>query len=267
MDKKVYSAGIIDSNPLSGRPMIGLRQFNFDFLAVTLGGEAFFLLEQDGIATQVTPTGCVYVPAGLRHIYDPAVPEQWRNCWVTFDGNAARQTFAGLLPKPGLTRLKHPGKLKSCWQELASAMLDDRETAVDYAFCMLHNILMEIRLQSISETEQKRSPAVSEAIEIMRSNLRNPELNFESLAQKSKVGIEALRKRFKHETGMPLHQYFLQLKINAAKSMLANPTYRVSDLADFLGFDDQYYFSRLFKKKTGTSPLNYRKSLISKSSR
>ncbi|MDD3117240.1 MAG: hypothetical protein PHO45_07745, partial [Victivallaceae bacterium] len=85
MDKKVHSAGIIEHSELTGRP-IGLREFNSDFLAMTFGGEAFFLLEDIGIATRIEPVSVIYVPAGQRHIYDPVVPAAWQNCWVLFDG-------------------------------------------------------------------------------------------------------------------------------------------------------------------------------------
>jgi two-component system response regulator YesN len=143
-------------------------------------------------------------------------------------------------------------------------MLNENEFSDECAFCMLHNIFMEAKLQSLSSQKHQPSDIIIDLINLMRKNLHNPELDFESLASQNGIMPESLNKRFKKETGMPLHQYFLQLKINAAKSILANLNYRISDLADFLGFEDQYYFSRLFKKKTGLSPINYRKQMILK---
>jgi transcriptional regulator GlxA family with amidase domain len=142
-------------------------------------------------------------------------------------------------------------------------MLDDSEISDERAFCMLHNIFLELREQSVSFMESQPSPAINEAIIFMRNNIRNPEVDFKRLANKNGICADSLRKRFKRETGIALHQYFIQLKINAAKSMLSNLSYNISDLANILGFSDQYYFSRLFKKKTGFSPLKYRNNLIS----
>jgi AraC-like DNA-binding protein len=73
--------------------------------------------------------------------------------------------------------------------------------------------------------------------------------------------VNTLRKKFKRETNVSLHQYFIGLKINAAKIMLSNLSYHIFDIAGFLGFEDPYYFSRLFKSKTGVSPKKYRESL------
>ena len=263
MDKKVYSAGIVDHNSLAARPF-GLRQFNLDFLAITFGGEAFFSMENEGISSKVTPISLIYVPAGQRHVYDPTVDSQWKNYWILFDGNAARQSFKQLMPTPGATSICNVDKLSEYWEKLSLYMLDASDIDDERAFCMLHNILLELREQSTSFTKEQPSSAISETITFLHNNLQNSELNFIRLANKNGICPDSLRKRFKRETGIALHQYFIQLKINAAKSMLSNLSYNISDLADFLGFNDQYYFSRLFKNKTGLSPSKYRKSLISK---
>jgi AraC-like DNA-binding protein len=98
----------------------------------------------------------------------------------------------------------------------------------------------------------------------MHNNLREAEVNFENIALSHGIGLDTLRKRFKRETNVSLHQYFIQLKINAAKVMLSNLSYNISDIAGFLGFEDPYYFSRLFKNKIGLSPKKYRNALKDK---
>ena len=262
MTKKIYSAGTIDYNSLAGRSF-GMRRFNLDFLAITFGGEAFFLLEDEGISAKVLPVSFVYVPAGKRHLYDPDIKTKWQNCWVLFDGNAAKQAFGELIPNPGISSINNVDKLSGFWGKLSLSMLDDNELDHERAFCMLHNILLELREQSVFSTEKQASPAITEVIRFMRDNIRRPELNFRKTASRNGICTDSLRKRFKHETGISMHQYFIRLKINAAKSMLSNMTYSISGIADFLGFNDQYYFSRLFKKKIGISPLKYRNKLIS----
>jgi len=263
MNKKVHSAGIIDHISLSGRPF-GLRHFDLDFLAVTFGGEALFMMKNEGISSRVTPVSFVYIPAGQRHIYDPKIDSKWQNYWVLFDGRKARQSFRQLIPTPGITSIMDITKLSEYWRQLSQFILDDSDIGNEYSFCMLHNILLELRVQSVEFTKRQPSPAISEAISFMRNNLQNPELNFKHLANQNGICPDSLRKRFKRETGIALHQYFIQLKINAAKSMLSNLSYNISDLAEFLGFNDQYYFSRLFKKKTGIPPSKYRNNLISR---
>ncbi len=73
------------------------------------------------------------------------------------------------------------------------------------------------------------------------------------------VGVDCsiLRKMFKDYTGLSPYQYFLQLKIDLAKQMLEEGALCIKEIAYELGFDTQYYFSRIFKKKTGRSPSEW----------
>jgi AraC-like DNA-binding protein len=63
---------------------------------------------------------------------------------------------------------------------------------------------------------------------------------------------------FKAWSGMSPAEYRNSVRINAAKSMLKNSALTVTEISQRVGFDDQYYFSRLFKKMTGVSPREYR---------
>jgi AraC-like DNA-binding protein len=56
---------------------------------------------------------------------------------------------------------------------------------------------------------------------------------------------------------MTPYQYALHAKINRAKQILAMGQWTVKEIASQVGFEDPYYFSRLFKKKTGLSPSQY----------
>jgi AraC-like DNA-binding protein len=56
---------------------------------------------------------------------------------------------------------------------------------------------------------------------------------------------------------MTLHQYFISIKIVKAKELLGRGL-AVKEVASRLGFKDEYYFSRLFKKKTGLSPSRWK---------
>jgi AraC family transcriptional regulator of arabinose operon len=52
--------------------------------------------------------------------------------------------------------------------------------------------------------------------------------------------------------------YFIHLKIQEACKLLVLSRLSISEIAYELGYEDPYYFSRIFKKVMGTSPLQYR---------
>ena len=263
ISKKIHSAGFVDPDILCVRP-IGLRRFDSDFIAVTVAGEAFFVMKELGISSPVKEISLVYVPAGKKHIYDPKDRKLWKNFWVLFDHDAVASAFRNLLPKPGITTLSGLKQIRSHWEKMILCTLEQYDSADDHAFCMLHNILYEMSTLAVVSDTNTPSAATRNTLDVMHSNLREAELNFETIAMNHGICLDTLRKRFKKETRVSLHQYFIQLKINAAKTMLSNLSYNVSDIANFLGFEDPYYFSRLFKRKTGVSPKKFRDDLARK---
>jgi YesN/AraC family two-component response regulator len=62
----------------------------------------------------------------------------------------------------------------------------------------------------------------------------------------------------KKETGMNAQDHIHHVVIEHAKNVLLNSSLTVSEIAFQLGFDYPQYFSRLFKQKTGKTPLEFR---------
>ena len=54
-------------------------------------------------------------------------------------------------------------------------------------------------------------------------------------------------------------QYIISLRFANATNLLENTDYNIKEIAKTVGYDDPYYFSRLFKKCTELSPVGYRK--------
>lgn len=67
-------------------------------------------------------------------------------------------------------------------------------------------------------------------------------------------------RKFRSATGTTPLEYINNLRIENAKSLLENSTYNISEIASLVGYSDSLYFSRYFKKRTGMSPLKYRKT-------
>jgi len=86
----------------------------------------------------------------------------------------------------------------------------------------------------------------------------------ENVADELKVGYSWFRKTFKVYTGMAPGQYFIQLKIEKAKEMLADPQLTIKSISYTLNFDSTFYFSKLFKEKTGLTPMQFRNQLLKK---
>ncbi|MBI4975925.1 MAG: helix-turn-helix transcriptional regulator [Spirochaetes bacterium] len=83
-------------------------------------------------------------------------------------------------------------------------------------------------------------------------------ISLAAIADRTGKSPEWLIRAFKKEIGRTPYEYFLERKIDHAKILLADRSFTVADVARKLHFNDAYYFSNLFKRKTGVTPGSYR---------
>lgn len=84
-------------------------------------------------------------------------------------------------------------------------------------------------------------------------------INVKEIADTLAVGYSLFRKKFKLYTGMSPAHYINELRLQEARKMLAFTGKSIKQIAIELGYESEFYFSRLFKAKTGISPIQYRK--------
>lgn len=63
---------------------------------------------------------------------------------------------------------------------------------------------------------------------------------------------------FKNTTGLSFKEYLNKVRIEESKILLQNTDFSIIDIAIAVGFEDQSYFSKVFKKYTGTTPRQFR---------
>lgn len=83
-------------------------------------------------------------------------------------------------------------------------------------------------------------------------------IKVEDIAKAIFVGRSRLSTNFKKETGINLSDYILEVKINEAKRLLRYSNKPFSAISLYLGFSSQSHFTRVFKKLTEMTPLEYR---------
>lgn len=98
---------------------------------------------------------------------------------------------------------------------------------------------------------------ITRTIEEMRQSVHS-KLTVEEMAAKHRLSVSHFSSLFRKSTGMPPMDYFIHLKMQKACQLLYFGSNHVKGIAMELGYDNPYYFSRLFKKYIGTSPKDYR---------
>ncbi|NKD34140.1 helix-turn-helix domain-containing protein [Enterococcus casseliflavus] len=104
------------------------------------------------------------------------------------------------------------------------------------------------------------SPIIAQSLRYIADHLNTP-FTVQQLAEILAVNRSYLSRLFKQETGENLSHYILDQKLAEAKELLAFSGMSINEISSYLHFSSQSHFQNTFKKKYGTSPARYRKSL------
>ena len=84
------------------------------------------------------------------------------------------------------------------------------------------------------------------------------QLSVGELAEKMKMSRDMLSKTFRKDIGIPLKTYLTKHVVQKATEYLIYSEKRISEIAEELDFNNEYYFSKYFKKHKGLPPLKFR---------
>jgi AraC-like DNA-binding protein len=101
---------------------------------------------------------------------------------------------------------------------------------------------------------------LTKSIEFMRANVARS-LTLQELSRQAGLSPTRFSALFREQTGSSPVDHHIRLRMQAACHYLDTTALRVKEVAAKLGYDDPYYFSRIFQKTLGCSPLAYRRSV------
>jgi two-component system, response regulator YesN len=86
----------------------------------------------------------------------------------------------------------------------------------------------------------------------------DPELSLNNVATQANLSASHFSVVFSQETCQTFKEYLTEVRINKAKELLRMTRLRSADIAYQVGYNDPHYFSSVFKKNTGLSPIEFR---------
>ncbi|MBE6567443.1 MAG: AraC family transcriptional regulator [Ruminococcaceae bacterium] len=219
---------------------------------------------------QVTALGKDYIaPAGSLIFFFPGERQSY-----TFRGNISSVSyylhFSGTAPavllreiKESSDRVFHIGKsatleelLHSTEEEYTLSLPHHDGVTGGYLLSILFLCLRKIRLAE--EGTADASGKIAEACRRMHATLAE-ELPIAYYADACHLSESRFTHLFREVMGKSPVSYLIEARIRRAEELLSDSSLSVSAVADAVGVKNPYYFSRLFKKQTGYSPVAYRK--------
>ncbi|WP_041669234.1 AraC family transcriptional regulator [Acetobacterium woodii] len=103
---------------------------------------------------------------------------------------------------------------------------------------------------------QATSLKIEKIITYMHQNIEK-KLTLTELSKMVELSATYLSRTFKETTGYSVIAFFNKVKIDKAKELMSEGNKKVKEVAEVLGFTDEFYFSRVFKKNEGISPTDF----------
>lgn len=235
------------------------REHNDHLLLYSVGGEGKLRIQ--GQQYPVGRGDLMMLPQGLRHAYRASAHDPWTLYWVHFDGAdaAAFWEHLGFLSDNPVRHVGVAAKLVADFETL----LEVRSTGfLENSFIHASNQLRQmLALLGLLLSRQQHQPEGGFSLEtthaLMQEKLHG-QLDLATLAEAAGMSRHGFCRRYKALTGSSPYQHYLYLKMERACHLLDVTDNSISAVAESLGYDDPYYFSRIFRKIMGISPTRYR---------
>lgn len=108
--------------------------------------------------------------------------------------------------------------------------------------------------------EEKREVTnlmVQKAMDYVALNY-SEKISLKTIAAELYLSPNYLSELFKRHTGQNISEYITEYRLEKARRYLQQPEYKIADVSELVGFGDARYFSSMFKKQYGMTPIEYR---------
>lgn len=233
-----------------------------DILFYCLKGKGYYKLDNARYCLKANQF--VIIPATtqlLSYWADPTDP--WTIYWVHFTSSAIGSFNQAL----GIGRSLQPVDIP--YNNEGLRIWDKMYESISSGYTLRNMLNMNLCLPHLIATfvyPEKHLPApvydeeeasVGQSIRYMKNNI-GKRLTVEDMACLEHVSVSYFSKLFRKSTGMSPIDYFIRLKMQEACHLLRTTDLRIKQIAAVLGYEDPYYFSRLFKKNNNNSPEEFR---------
>ena len=215
-----------------------------------VGGEVWHL--QAGDLFLIKPSQLI--------VYAADSEDPWEYCWVGFNGACANK-LAAQLPFTDLAPIHHARDSRA----LEDAMMNiyharglepqDEAAMVGYLYLFISELMKETR-EAEPHSTSSSSQYVLNAIKYIQFNYSH-DISINDVAKSVGVSRSHLYRVFMSNVGKSPIDYLTEYRINEACNLLRSSNLSIAEVAISVGFFDQFYFSRVFKKAVGIPPSKY----------
>lgn len=218
------------------------------------------IVEMEGKKYPLGEREAVCIPAGCSHRYYADKQDPWSILWVHFKGEDAAYFPLEERRVVRFTSENASNRMLFLFQ-LLFRVLEANYTLGNFIYIsqVLELILGETYHREKHNSTLEQNKHVTSVIRYLYGHLEQ-NLTLEQLSAEFGLSKSYLHAIFQKYTGRAPMDFFQRLKITEACKLLRSTDLYIYEVAQRLGYRDQYYFSRIFHKAVGISPRQYRES-------
>ncbi len=212
----------------------------------------------NGFHQQLTANTYFAIPAGQPHAYWAGSNTPWSIYWIHFGGERSQcfeEYYSRIISIAPCTSSRIDERIKLFNEIIAALESGFSKENIEFANMCLNSLLATffyVESYRSAKGYLSKDP-VDQAIFYMQSNLHAcPKLK--DIAGHVQLSVSHLSKVFRNKTGSSPIDYFINLKMQEAIRLLTNKNLRIKEVAFQIGYNDPFYFSRIFTKYIGSSP-------------
>ena len=145
-------------------------------------------------------------------------------------------------------------KFHSLW---TAGNFADRIYCKSLMYHIYSEIVRESALQYIPSAKKAR---IDLALENIKENFTNPDISIEALCRDCSMSEVHFRRLFFQIYHTSPMKFIISLRVAKAKDLLTTTDRKIQDISECCGFNNPYYFSKIFKQSVGLTPRDYRLS-------
>ena len=225
-------------------------------LIYCVSGKGFIEVEER--VFEIAERNVFCIPANKKHRYFSSEENAWSIFWVHFKGETidyypVREIrIIDIVSENSNNRIMY-------FFELLFQVLERNYTIGNFIYLsqVLSLLLSEIYFREKGKDQNIQNVHLTKIIHFMYRNL-NQRMTLEEIALEAQLSKSYVNHIFNEYAQKSPIDFLIHIKMQEACKLLKSIDSRVSEVANRVGYDDPYYFSRIFKKVIGVSPRDYK---------
>ncbi|MCC2683214.1 MAG: transcriptional regulator, AraC family [Paenibacillaceae bacterium] len=221
-------------------------------------------LDWNGTTYHMKPGEMFFIDLSKEHSYSSDKLHPSEVIWIHF-GGAQAQTYYQLVEGLGpIFQSDNPQTMGRMFRELVY-LFNERPLCLDlYVSGLITSILTNLAVYALQggsshpDAGAVYTDKINNAIAFMEKEYQS-NLRIEDIAKAALLSPYHFSRIFKQSTGFTIKEYLIKFRLTQAKYLLANTDLSQTEIAAQVGFTDQSYLGRVFRKYEKTTPLQYRR--------